>query len=178
MLTACGMDEQRIEGFESGADAYILKPFNADILKVRIQKLIEKQQNVKRLIDNEWLLGEGRKTLADHHKAFMGKFRKYVETHIQEEIDMDDLAGDLGMSRSKFYRKFSEITDRPPAELINMIRLKRASNLLLYDRKSISEAAYESGFSSPSYFTKTFIRYYKQRPSDYLKNNSSSAAVS
>ena len=172
MLTACGMDEQRIEGFESGADAYISKPFNADILKVRMGKLIENRKNIKRLIDHEWLTGKECKTLAESHRELLGNFRKYVETHIQEEIDIDDLAADLGMSRSKFYRKFNEITDRPPTEMINMIRLKRAANLLLYDRKSISEAAYESGFSSPSYFTKTFTRYYKQRPSDYLKSHS------
>ncbi len=171
ILTACGLDEQKIEGFESGADAYISKPFNAEILKIRINKLIQKKENIQKHAGSEWLIGSGYKTLADDHKEFIDKLKSYVETHIQEEICVDELAGSLGLSKPKFYRKLKEITPFSPTQLINHIKLKRAAYLMLYERKTISEAAFASGFSSPSYFTKIFYKYYKQLPSEYIRRN-------
>jgi len=167
------MDEQRIKGYESGADAYLSKPFNADVIKIRIKKLIEKQKTINKLLENDWLIGEPKKTIADSHKKVLDDFRKYVEEHIKEEINIDDLAAFLNMSRSKFYRQLKEITDLSPTDIVNMIKLKKAAHLMTHEHKTISEAAFASGFSSSSYFTKTFTKFYKQRPSDYIKSQSS-----
>ena len=164
------MDEQRIKGYESGADAYLSKPFNADVIKIRIKKLIEKQKSINKLLENEWIIGESKKTLADSHQEILNDFRKYVEDHIHEEINIDDIAAYMNMSRSKFYRQLKEITDYSPTDIINMIKLKIATHMMTYEHKTISEAAFASGFSSSSYFTKTFTKFYKQRPSDYIKS--------
>lgn len=172
ILTAWSMDEQRIKGYESGADAYLSKPFNADVIKIRIKMLIEKQKTINKLLENEWLIGESKKTIADSHKEVINDLRKYVEEHIHEEINVDDIATYMNMSRSKFYRQLKEITDYSPTDIVNMIKLKRAVHLMIYEHKTISEAAFGSGFSSSSYFTKTFTKFYKQRPSDYIKSKS------
>jgi ABC-type sugar transport system substrate-binding protein/DNA-binding response OmpR family regulator/nitrogen-specific signal transduction histidine kinase len=172
ILTALSMDDQRIKGYESGADAYLSKPFNADVIKIRIKKLIEKQKSINKLLENEWIIGESKKTLADSHQEILNDFRKYVEDHIHEEINIDDIAAYMNMSRSKFYRQLKEITDYSPTDIINMIKLKIATHMMTYEHKTISEAAFASGFSSSSYFTKTFTKFYKQRPSDYVKSKS------
>ena len=164
------MDEQRIKGYESGADAYLSKPFNADVIKIRIKKLIEKQKTINKLLENDWLIGEPKKTIADSHKKVLDEFRKYVEEHIHEEINVDDIDTYKNMSRSKYYRQLKEITDYSPTDIINMINLKIATHMMTYEHKTISEAAFASGFSSSSYFTKTFTKFYKQRPSDYIKS--------
>jgi signal transduction histidine kinase/DNA-binding response OmpR family regulator len=173
ILTAWSMDDQRIKGYESGADAYLSKPFNADVIKIRIKKLIEKQKTINKLLEHEWIIGEPKKTMAESHKEVLHDFRKYVEEHIHEEINIDEIAASMNMSRSKFYRQLKEITDYSPTDIINMIKLKKAAHLMTYEQKTISEAAFASGFASSSYFTKTFTKFYKQRPSDYIKNKSS-----
>lgn len=172
ILTAWNMDDQRIKGYESGADAYLSKPFNSDVIKIRIKKLIEKQKTINKLLENDWIIGKPYKTLADDHKKVMNDFRKYVEEHIQDEINIDDIAEYMNMSRSKFYRQLKEITDYSPTDIINMIKLKIAVYMMTCEHKTISEAAFASGFSSSSYFTKTFTKFYKQKPSDYVKNKS------
>ncbi|MFA5201326.1 MAG: DNA-binding response regulator, partial [Bacteroidales bacterium] len=170
ILTAWSMDEQRIKGYESGADAYLSKPFNSDVIKIRIKKLIERQKNINKLLETDGILGEPKKTIADGYKEFIHGFRKYVEENLHEEINVDDIATHMNMSRSKFYRQLKEITDYSPTDLINIVKLRKAAHIMINEHKTISEAAFASGFASPSYFTKTFIKFYKQRPSDYIKS--------
>lgn len=170
ILTAWSMDEQRIKGYESGADAYLSKPFNSDVIKIRIKKLIERQKNINKLLETDGILGEPKKTIADGYKEFIHGFRKYVEENLHEEINVDDIATHMNMSRSKFYRQLKEITDYSPTDLINIVKLRKATHIMINEHKTISEAAFASGFASPSYFTKTFIKFYKQRPSDYIKS--------
>ena len=109
------------------------------------------------------------RTLGDKQQQFLQNFRAYVEEHIYDNININGIAEALGMSRSTMYRQFNEITDVNPVEVITMIRLKKAVRAMLFERKSVAQAAFDAGFSSPSYFTKTFIKYYKEKPSDYQK---------
>ena len=84
------------------------------------------------------------------------------------------MAAYLGFSKSKLYRELKEITEYSPIDIVNLIKLRKAVNLMLYDGLNISEAAFQSGFSSPSYFSRTFQKYYHERPKDYVKRNSAS----
>lgn len=168
-LTACATDEQRMESYASGADAYMSKPFNANVLRVRAERLIEKSRAGAGPQDGDIIIGLDTMTLGDKQQQFLGKFRSYVEEHIYDNISINSLAGALGMSRSTLYRQFKEITDVNPVEVITMIRLRRAVKAMLFERKSVAQAAFDAGFSSPSYFTKTFVKYYKEKPSDYQK---------
>lgn len=167
-LTACATDEQKMESYACGADAYMSKPFNANVLRVRVKQLIGRGSGSESN-DNEVIIGINSKTLGDKQRALLQKFRSYVEEHIYDNISINNLAEALGMSRSTLYRQFKDITDVNPLEVITMIRLKRAIRSMLFERKSVAQAAFDAGFSSPSYFTKTFIKYYKEKPSDYQR---------
>lgn len=171
LLTACNLDEQRAMGFESGADAYIPKPFNAELLKIRIRKLIQNRQKIKEAYIKNLINGTNKTIVADLDQGFLNDFQAYIESCISDsELNVDEIARKMGLSRSQLYRKIKSLTNYSPIELIKILRLRYAANLLLSSKLSISEIAYESGFSSPSYFTKCFKEFYKENPTDYVKN--------
>ena len=170
LLSACSMDEQVAEGFESGADAYIRKPFGAQVLKVRIQKLMEKADTIRKSTGNDWLVGNDR-AVNSTQEAFLAKIKKYIEQHLTEEISIPDLIRETCVSKSKFYRDLREITDYSPVDIINLIRIRRALNLILSGGRNISEAAAETGFSSTAYFSRVFLKYYKETPGSWVKRN-------
>lgn len=167
MLTACSLDEQKALGFESGADAYIEKPFDAGLLKIRLRKLIENREKIKKIFAGS-LIDESKKTsLGELEQQFIDKFTKYVENNISNpELSVDDIAKQIGMSRVQLYRKIKSLTNLSPNELIRLIRLKQAKLLLASKTMSISEIAYKTGFSSPSYFSKCYKEFYKMSPSE------------
>ncbi|NDV96874.1 response regulator [Dysgonomonas sp. 521] len=170
LLTACSLDEQKAIGFESGADAYIPKPFNAELLKIRLRKLIENRQKIKQTFSNSLINDTKKTTLGDMEQAFMNNFKNYIELNISDpDLNVDEIARNMGLSRVQLYRKIKQLTDYSPVELIKIIRLKYAVELLNVKSKTMSEVAYEAGFSSPSYFTKCFKEFYKENPSDYIK---------
>ncbi|MDP4278427.1 MAG: response regulator, partial [Bacteroidota bacterium] len=171
LLTACSLVEQRISGFENGADDYISKPFNATLLQVRIRKLIENRQQLKKIYGEQLFSEDAKGRLNEQDKkSFLDKFRQIIEKDISNsELCMDDLGKSIGLSRVQLYRKIKSMTDYSPNELLKIIRLKKAYQLLSTTEKTISEVTYDTGFTSPSYFTKCFREYYKESPSDYLK---------
>ncbi len=169
LLTACAFEDQQACGYESGADAYIQKPFSVKTLKVRIAKLLEKSRQVKAAISGEWLIGFTPDSSNNKAMELIAKIRSYVEENIDEEISVDALSLYLGMSKSKLYRELKGITEYSPIDLANMIKLKKAIDLVIYQQYSISQAAFNSGFTSPSYFSRTFQKYYHEKPSEYIK---------
>lgn len=170
LLTACVQDEQRAVGFESGADAYIPKPFNEELLKIRVRKIIENREKVKTYFQQNLTFGERKESVAEIDKTFMEKFRQIVEENIIEtDLNVDEIGQRLGLSRVQLYRKIKSLTNYAPNELIRIIRLKAAEQSMLNTEKSISEIAYDTGFSSPSYFTKCFKEYFNESPTEYVK---------
>ncbi len=172
LLTACTLDEQRAIGFESGADAYIQKPFSEALLMIRVRKLIENRKRVKEYFEKNLTFGERKDNVASIDKAFINKFHKLVEENLNDsELNVDDIGKMIGLSRIQLYRKIKSLTNYAPNELVRIIRLKVAANLLLTTEKNVSEIAYEVGFTSPSYFTKCFRDYFNESPSDYGKRS-------
>ena len=169
LLTACSLEEQKAHGYESGADAFMQKPFNVTTLKVRMRKLLEKSESINAEIQGDWLIGRDAGSLSSESATMLNKFREYVESHILDDISLDDLAGALGYSKSKLYRELKEVTDYTPIDLVNLVRLHKAVELMTVEHQNITEAAFNCGFSSPSYFSRTFLKYYHVRPKDYLK---------
>lgn len=167
LLTAYDSDEQRLSGYRAGADSYIVKPFNADTLKARIKNLMEKHnKSVEKQKDP---LFNPERTYGDQQLEFISRIRQFFESNMQASVSIDDLCSHLGVSKPKLYRMLKEITDYSPVDIMNLIKLRKAVSLMLNERKTISEAAYETGFNSPSYFTKLFVRYYGEKPSDYIR---------
>lgn len=170
LLTAYAMDEQKQVGFESGADAYIAKPFNIKLLRTRVRKLIENRKKIRETFSHFLLNEAQQETLGKVEQQFINDFTHYVEKAIANpELNVDEIAEALSLSRSNLYRKIKSLTDYSPNELIRTIRVKYAKQLLNSKAKSISEVAYEVGFSSPSYFAKCFKDFYNESPTEYLE---------
>lgn len=169
LLTASELDEYKEKGYECGADAYMQKPFSARVLKVRIRNLLDKKKSISEAAGNEWLLG-GNRELSDESAMLLSRIKNYVENHIRDEISVDDMIADAGLSKSNFYRKLKNITDWSPIDIVNLIRLRRASNLVIHGGMNLSQAAFESGFNSLSYFSRTFVKYYHVSPREWIKS--------
>ncbi|NDV78035.1 substrate-binding domain-containing protein [Dysgonomonas sp. 511] len=170
LLTACSLDEQKSIGFESGADAYIPKPFNAHLLKIRVRKLIENRQKIKEAFGSNLINDTKKESLGEMEQNFINDFQAYVEKFISNpELSVDELADHLKLSRSQLYRKIKSLTNYSPNELIRIVRLKYAKQLLNSKVSSVSEVAYEAGFSSPSYFAKCFKDIYGVSPTEYIE---------
>lgn len=177
MLTACSRDEQRVQGYDSGADGYVSKPFNNAVLKSRCRSLIENRMRVKQLwasqgteIKNSEDDEEPRtqsRPVGEIDNEFYNRFlRHFKEVMSDPDASVDLLAGKLGLGRSQFYRKIKALTNYSPVELMRRLRLKQARNLLTTTEKNISEIAYEVGFSSPAYFSKCYREAFNETPTE------------
>ena len=168
MLTACTMDEQRVSGYETGADSYISKPFSSRLLQVRLKNLIDNRRRLREFFgDNTKLAKE---QVSDLDKDFITKFRALLEENLHDsEISVEDLGEKMGLGRVQLYRKVKSLTNYSPVELLRIARLKRASSLLSSSDKTVSEVCYEVGFSSPSYFSKCYKEYYGENPTSLQK---------
>lgn len=171
LLTACSLEEQKVQGYEEGADAFVQKPFNVHTLKTIMKSLLEKGGRLQSVAKSDWLLGAAADGSNSDSHQLLDSLREYVEEHIQEEISIDSMAKYVGFSKSKLYRELGEITDYSPIDIVNLIKLKKAANLMIHEGCNITEAAFQSGFSSPSYFSRTFLKYYHERPKDYIARN-------
>ena len=170
LLTACAQDEQRAQGFECGADAYIPKPFNEDLLKIRVRKIIENREKVKAFFQKNLTFGDRKENVTEIDKTFMAKFQKIIENNLNDsDLNVDEIGKSLGLSRVQLYRKLKSLTNYAPNELVRIIRLKVAEQMLINTEKTISEVAYDTGFTSPSYFTKCFKEYFNENPTEYMK---------
>lgn len=176
MLTACSMDEQRVEGYESGADGYLSKPFGADMLKARLNSLLANRRRIKEVLGGSLPLAQNAPSQKesrprDAEKEFYARFLSLVNSEMANmDLSVETLAEKMGMGRSQFYRKIKALTNLSPVELLRDLRLKKARELLLTTDKTISEIAYEVGFSTPAYFTKCYREVYSQTPSALREN--------
>lgn len=170
LLTACSLDEQRIQGYDGGADSYISKPFQSRLLQSRIRNLIENRCRLRRFFNDgdEHMLEK--EPVSGLDKDFVSRFRALVEERMQDTaLNVEDLGREMGMSRVQLYRKLKSLTNYSPNELLRHMRLRRASSLLASSELTVAEIAYEVGFSSPSYFTKCYKEEFKESPTDFLK---------
>ena len=179
MLTACAMDEQRIAGYEGGADAYLTKPFNSDVLMAQVESLIA---NRKRLYDrfnsaapagNASTEAQPQLRPRDIDSDFYQRFTDVVNAEISNSsLSVDDIAAKLGISRVQLYRKMKALTNYSPTDLVRIQRLQRASSLLKTSEMTVSEICFAVGFTSHSYFTKCYHEYFGESPSDVQRRTS------
>ena len=170
LLTACSMDEQRAQGYESGADGYVAKPFNTTVLKSRCRNLIENRRRIKNIWGNPSVKTAEipkPKVNPDTENEFYARFLDIVSAEMgNPDLNIDRLASDMGLGRSQLYRKIKALTNYTPVELLRNIRLKRSREMLTTTQKSISEIAYEVGFSTPAYFTRCYKEAFGETPSE------------
>ena len=173
LLTARSSQEDKIEGLETGADSYMPKPFNSNHLLVRVRKLIEIRQKIRKHYQESMLLpGGSENKMSQLDNSFLKRCIKAIERNIQNpEYGVEELSVEIGLSRVHVYRKIKHLTGLTVSEFIRNIKLNKATVLLKESGKSIAEVAYETGFSSPSYFSKSFKDYLKISPSEFIQNN-------
>lgn len=180
MLTACTMDEQRIEGYDNGADGYLSKPFSSAVLLSRCASLISNRKRIKELWHANKLAGETvssqpvRVPSKDIDNEFYNRFLEIFKTEMgNADLSVDMIASRMGLERSQFYRKIKALTNYAPVELMRRLRLQQGLILLTSSDRTISEIAYEIGFSTPAYFTKCYREAYGVTPTETRNNISS-----
>ena len=175
LLTARALSQHQVEGYESGADAYITKPFSPEVLLARITNLLHSRYQLKNLFTatNETKEAgqptDSAKTASSETKenTFIQKFRQFVEENMSDSgLNVETIGAELGLSRVQLYRKVKALTGVSPVELVRTVRLQRGKELLQTTDKTVSEVAYEVGFSAPSYFTKCFKDEFGVSPSE------------
>lgn len=170
LLTACSLDEQRIQGYAGGADSYISKPFSSQLLLTRIRNLIESRRRMKQFFGDRQTLAK--EDICDMDKDFVERFKSLIEAKMGDsELNVEDLGKEMGLSRVQLYRKIKSLTNFAPNELLRMARLKKAASLLASSDMTIAEVGYEVGFTSPSYFTKCYKEQFGESPTEFLKRS-------
>ena len=170
LLTAKTADEHKIEGLEIGADDYVTKPFNLDILKLRILKFIEWSLKSHKTFRQKLDVNPHEITITTLDEKLIEKAISIVEKHISDtEFSVEILGEALGLSRGHLYRKLMAITGKGPAEFIRLVRLKRGKQLLEKSQLPISQIAYQVGFNSPKRFTKQFREEFGMSPSEFIR---------
>ena len=169
MLTACSFDEQRVASYENGADGFIGKPFDSQVLCSRIHSLLDNRKRIKDFLSESQPTEtetDNAKAVSDIDKDFILQFKQIVQEQIADNnLSVETIGGQMGLSRVQLYRKVKSLTNYSPVELIRIIRLKKAQMLLSTEKKlTVAEVSYRVGFSSPSYFTKCYKEYFNESP--------------
>ncbi len=169
MLTAKNLEEHRAEGYEHGADSYITKPFHSKVLLARIENLLRQRQLLKNLYQGS---KEAEKEISEAHledrdRQFLKQLQAIIQKNLSDsEFGVEDMGQQIGLSRVQLYRKVKAMTGSSVVDLLRKARLAKARRLLETRSMSVSEVAYEVGFSAPSYFTKCFKEEYGMLPGD------------
>lgn len=168
LLTACSLDEQKIQGYDDGADSYISKPFSSQLLLARVRNLIDSHRRLKQFFGGGQALAK--EDVCDMDKDFVEKFKALIDAKMGDSgLNVEDLGKEMGLSRVQLYRKIKSLTNYSPNELLRIARLKRAASLLASSDMTVAEIGYEVGFSSPSYFAKCYKEQFGESPTDLLK---------
>lgn len=172
LLTAKTTIGDQIEGIATGADAYITKPFNLQYLITQINQLIQSRRKLYAQFSQDVYLLPNKMAHTEMDQQFLQKVIDFIILNITDNtLSVEDIADHLNISRSNVYRKIKALTGKTIIEFIRIIRLKQAIKLMETKKYSLAEIAYQTGFTSPSYFTKSFKDEYGKPPSEYLSNN-------
>lgn len=172
MLTAQTAPENKLQGYQGGADAYVEKPFNMEFLKIRIHNLVKAQEKTREKVLRDIITQPGEVAIHSEDDKMLGKIKDLLEENVSNpDFDVESLSQEFSLSRFHFSRKIKQITGQSPKEIINSYRLKRAGQILLQNKLTISEIAYMVGFDHPNSFTRAFKRYYNMTPSEFTSQN-------
>lgn len=173
LLTARHLEDQRAEGYEQGADAYISKPFSLRLLQSRIDNLLQSRRRLSELYgqhaasaDDEGEVAEAARRLpSETDRTFIGQLRRIIQERLADsELTVEAIGEEIGLSRVQLYRKVKALTGHSPVEMLRKARLSRARHLLQTTEMSVSEVAYAVGFTTPSYFSKCYREEYGMQP--------------
>ena len=171
LLTARTSDDVRLEGYETGADAYLTKPFQMDILEARIKNLIEERQGRISSFSKAMDVNPSDVTMTPIDEKLMSKIMESIERNMDNsEYSVEELSSDVNMHRMNLYRKLQSLVGMTPSEFIRSVRVKRAAKILT-ERPgiSLSELSDLVGFNTPKYLAKYFKEMFGCTPSQYVR---------
>ncbi len=170
LLTAKGTVENQIEGFKTGADEYIPKPFNLDLLETRVKNLIESRMLLRQAFYQKQELRAEELTENPIDQKFLKEALTLIERNLDNtEFGVNEFASTMCVSRSLLHKKLSALTDQSATDFINTIRLKKSRELMVSGTYNVSEVAYAVGYNDPKYFSRLFRKHFGISPTDYLK---------
>lgn len=168
LLTARSSEEQKLEGIQTGADDYITKPFNFEILESRIRNLIELREKSQKVFRKTLDVKASELKITPLDQKFIENAIRLVEQNVASpDFSVEHLGRELGISRAYLYKKIVALTGKSPLEFIRTIRLQHAAQLLEKSQLTVAEIAYQVGFNNPKYFTKYFKEEFNILPSSY-----------
>lgn len=174
LLTAKTSEDDQKQGFQTGADAYITKPFDANMLELRVNNLLKTRKSLIEKFKKDLILEPSKPEVVSQDEIFLHKAINLVEAHINDsEYSINDFVNEMGMSRSALYRKLKALTDQSITEFIRTIKLKRAGQLILQTQLNISEIAFDLGFNDLKHFRKSFQKLFDELPSEYRTKHTS-----
>ncbi len=170
LLTAKALAEDKIKGLKYGADAYLIKPFNVGELNAQIENLIKS----RKALFKKFAFYSTAQTVSERIHAkefnFLVKLNKYIAGELDNpDLTMENLCKNMLMSRTQLYRKIKALTGKSGTAYIRSFRLSQAKELIINSDKTVKEIAYETGFSDPSYFHRSFVKEFSQKPTDFRK---------
>ncbi len=171
MLTAKAGDEDKLTGIEIGADAYVTKPFNTEILKATIKNLLDSRKKLQERFSQEVVLTPKEISVSSYDEQFLSSLQDVMDANLVEsDFSAENFAAALGMSRMQLHRKLKALMGLSTTEFIRSQRLKLAAQLLKKSEINISQVGYAVGFNNHSYFTKCFKEQFGVSPSDFAKS--------
>ncbi|MFC2138625.1 response regulator, partial [Bacteroidota bacterium] len=176
LLTARSEIEDSIEGYITGADDYIMKPFNSELLYARVNNLIDSRNKLKEHFREYLLMNNENINIGSNRESFVNKVTNLIEKNmLNPKYNVEELASDMGLSVVQLYRKLSTIIGISTGEYIKLVRLKRAAKILEDSTQNdinISEVGFLVGFTNHSHFSQSFKKYFNHSPTEYAKRYS------
>jgi signal transduction histidine kinase/ligand-binding sensor domain-containing protein/DNA-binding response OmpR family regulator len=170
MLTAKADRESKVQGLETGADDYLIKPFDAKELLARVHNLIKLRRQLRERFSREVILQPHEIAITPMDEVFLNKVKAVVEKHLgDEDFEVEALGREVGMSRSQIHRKLKALTDQSASQFIRSLRLQRAVELLKQNAGTVAEIAYQVGFGSQAYFNRCFHEQFGCAPKAYVR---------
>jgi AraC-like DNA-binding protein len=180
LLTAKTTLESKLEGFEQGADEYISKPFSISFFKARVKNLLQRRNELQQFYRNkgwrspEMVFPSGPRSetvVNEKDLAFIRSVNKFIEEHVgNHDFVIEDMAVDMGMSRTVFFKKLKGLTGLAPIEYVRDVLMQYAAEFLEQGDYAIKEVSYMVGMSDAKYFTKCFKKKFNMTPSEYKKH--------
>lgn len=172
ILTARSSHVHQVSGLETGADAYITKPFSPQLLLLNVRNLLMSREIMRQKFLKHIHLQPKELTINAVDEAFMQKLLSYIDQHLaDEQFGVSELASMIGMSKPVLYKKIRQITNLSVNDFVKSIRLKKAMELFKQNRFTIYEVAYQVGFNDPKYFSREFKKQFGKGPKEFMKGD-------
>lgn len=172
LLTAKAADESKIEGYKSGADMYVSKPFKMDVLKSQIIQLLSSRKVLTDIFSKQILLQPRDIAISSSDEKFLVRLNEIIDDHLSEsDFDVTAMVVKMNLSHSTVLKKVKSLTGMSLVEFVKIHRLKRAAQILEKDQFQIAEVAYMVGFSDPKYFSKCFSKEFSKTPTEFVQES-------